>query len=476
MIIGLTTDMPASPGQADRSPTTRPAGHGVDFARVLTGQPASLPAKGGAHPERSAPDARQDDDTARALPDQPDMPDAKGADTPEIAEAALTTLHFLPEEGDISVLPPEKDLVAPATPENPHSRTAPPPQHAEGTEIAGHRAESNPQYKMSPASATPGQEKITPSHIAQLSLLAANIPSPAATDQTGTSQQAIAAAFYGTTSGLQASSPVLLPAEADPDRQVAMTGTTLETSPTSIPTGLPVGVASALHKMPPPAGPLRGLLDTTAGAGTPAPPLAPSESYSAMGPPVAALMRPPPAGWAHELAGTIQNAQSETAAPEAQSTVIDTPPIAATDGTGNHTTRTAMPLVRNDAAFSTSLAQAIQTAADSGKSIFELDILDGTGGKLRVSVLAVDGSVQVSILAGRADMLDMLKRSLNLLAADLTALGFTDVDLHLGNQGGSGAAHHLRISNSGPATAQAQNAEHPQAPPSMRGTGMDLRL
>lgn len=479
MITGLTTDMPAVPGQADTRPTARPSGHGSDFARVLAGQSTVLREKAGAYPDRGASDAQPDDDTGHA---QPDMPDAKLPGADEFNEAASLTHHFPPLEGDtdISTRTGGTDLVQPVAPQNPHSHTPPPPQHTGDTAPAGHPAGATinaaaPAQEDVPRVATSGTGKTKPPHIAQLSLLAANTPSVAATEQTGARQsQAVATAFGDDTSELPETGPLLLNAAPDPERQFAMTGAAsgAATSPANIPTGLLAEIASAIHKTPRSAGPLRGLLDTTADTRTPAP----SESYVALQPTGAALMRPPPAGWTHEMAAALQLAGPENAVPELQSTAIETPPIAAPDGTGNHITRAAMSLVRNDAAFSASLAQAIQTAADTGKSVFELDILDGTGGKMRVSIFAMDGSVQVSILAGRADMLDMLKRSLNLLAGDLTALGFTDVDLHLGNQGGNGAAHHLHISNSAPANAPEQNTEPPQGILSTQGAGMDLRL
>lgn len=477
MITGLTTDMPAVPGQADTKPTARPSGHGSDFARVLAGQSAALREKAGAYPDRGASDAQQDDDTGHA---QPDVPDAKLPDADEFNEAASPTHHIPPEgrETDISTRTGGAELVQPVAPQNPHSHTTPPPQHAGDTAAAGHPAGATidaaaPAQGDVPRVATSGTGKTKPPHIAQLSLLAANTPSVAATEQTGARQsQAVATAFYDDTSELPETGPLLLNAAPDPDRQFAMTGAAWGTSPANMPTGLPVNVTVALPKTPPSSGLLRGLLDTTADARTPAP----SESYAALQPTGAALMRPPPAGWTHEMAATLQYAGPENAVPELPSTAIETPPIAAPDGTGNHITRAPMPLLRNDAAFSASLAQAIQTAADTGKSVFELDILEGTGGKMRVSIFAMDGSVQVSILAGRADMLDMLKRSLNLLAADLTALGFTDVDLHLGNQGGNGAAHHLHISSSATANAPEQNTEPPQGILSTQGAGMDLRL
>ncbi|MBR3370585.1 MAG: hypothetical protein IKG52_08140 [Rhodobacteraceae bacterium] len=159
---------------------------------------------------------------------------------------------------------------------------------------------------------------------------------------------------------------------------------------------------------------------------------------------------------------------------ESQVQTSDPQTLAASENPTSQVLRATGAMMRAEAALSSSVAQALQTVSENGQGVFELDIWDGVGGKLRISVSAIDGAVQISMLSGRVDMLDLLKRSLNLLRDDLTALGFKSIDLKLVNAGAATPLHQLQVSH--PATRPRADMvfDTPSSPP--RPAGIDLRL
>ncbi|MGP9789917.1 hypothetical protein [Roseinatronobacter sp. NSM] len=161
-------------------------------------------------------------------------------------------------------------------------------------------------------------------------------------------------------------------------------------------------------------------------------------------------------------------------APESQVQTAEAQAFGAGDSAASQTQRATAALIRPEAALSSSMAQALQTVSDSGQGVFELDIWDGLGGKLRISVSAIDGAVQISMLSGRVDMLDLLKRSLNLLRDDLTALGFKSIDLKLVNASAAAPLHQLQILHPAARTRADMVFDTPSAPP--RPAGIDMRL
>lgn len=176
----------------------------------------------------------------------------------------------------------------------------------------------------------------------------------------------------------------------------------------------------------------------------------------------------------HDPASIPENDRHDSPVRDQSVQMADLPNLAAAEAPASHTARPTTSLLRNDATFSAAIAQAIQAATSNGDPVFELDMLDGMGGKLRISVSATDGSVQISMLAGRLDMLDMLKRSLNLLLDDLASLGFTNIDLKLAEHGGVGAMHRLQLLDTGPPDHPRKRPE--QVPGASNSAGMDLRL
>lgn len=177
---------------------------------------------------------------------------------------------------------------------------------------------------------------------------------------------------------------------------------------------------------------------------------------------------------AQETSALLRNDLQDTPVRDHPVQIADFPNLAANEAPANHSTRLTTSLLRNDAAFSAGIAHAIQAATANGDSVFELDMLDGMGGRLRIAVSASDGSVQISMLAGRIDMLDMLKRSLSLLLDDLAALGFTNVDLKLAEYGGDGTTHRLQLLEAGRQNPPRKSQGQP--PITSNSTGMDLRL
>ncbi|MDD7971735.1 hypothetical protein [Roseinatronobacter alkalisoli] len=144
--------------------------------------------------------------------------------------------------------------------------------------------------------------------------------------------------------------------------------------------------------------------------------------------------------------------------------------LGASETTAGQTARPVMPVLRGDGPLPSALAQALHEAAQTGET--ELDL--GDRGRLRLAVSALDGSVQISMLSGRTDMLDQIKRSLHLLLDDLTALGFQKIDLKLVDDSGGRAMHRIQVTDGiAEYPAPAITGQHGAPPGSI---GMDIRL
>jgi hypothetical protein len=74
---------------------------------------------------------------------------------------------------------------------------------------------------------------------------------------------------------------------------------------------------------------------------------------------------------------------------------------------------------------------ALAAAVDGGRMI-ELDTGSEQVGKLGLSIQSQDGVLQVTLLSGRPDTLELLRRSIAVFLRDLSDQGFRDVDLRLG--------------------------------------------
>jgi hypothetical protein len=85
---------------------------------------------------------------------------------------------------------------------------------------------------------------------------------------------------------------------------------------------------------------------------------------------------------------------------------------------------------RLDSVFMSALRDAM-VAVDAGRQI-ELDMGSDMLGKLRLSIQITDGSLLVTLISGRPEALDMLRRNIGLLVQDLSGQGFRDVKIDLG--------------------------------------------
>ena len=74
------------------------------------------------------------------------------------------------------------------------------------------------------------------------------------------------------------------------------------------------------------------------------------------------------------------------------------------------------------------LRHALNMAAQSDGSI-EIDIGDEQQGRIRITLLRQDGGVQLALLSGRAELQEMMRKSLSLLRDDLAQLGYDDIHL-----------------------------------------------
>jgi hypothetical protein len=92
-----------------------------------------------------------------------------------------------------------------------------------------------------------------------------------------------------------------------------------------------------------------------------------------------------------------------------------------------------LPVTRLPQAVMPDLRDSLLAALSVGNGQIELDTGPEALGKLKLSVQLVDGVMQVTLLSGRPDALDMLRRSLGLLMRDLSQHGFDTFTLRLGS-------------------------------------------
>jgi hypothetical protein len=87
---------------------------------------------------------------------------------------------------------------------------------------------------------------------------------------------------------------------------------------------------------------------------------------------------------------------------------------------------------RLDPAVMAMFRDAALAAAVDGGRVIELDTGSEQVGKLGLSIQSQDGVLQVTLLSGRPDTLELLRRSIAVFLRDLSDQGFRDVDLRLG--------------------------------------------
>ncbi|MCC5992208.1 MAG: hypothetical protein JJT99_06760 [Rhodobacteraceae bacterium] len=75
------------------------------------------------------------------------------------------------------------------------------------------------------------------------------------------------------------------------------------------------------------------------------------------------------------------------------------------------------------------LRHALQMAADQPDGSIEIELGDDQQGRIRITLLRHDGGVQLALLSGRAELQEMMRKSLSLLRDDLVQLGCDDIHL-----------------------------------------------
>jgi len=84
------------------------------------------------------------------------------------------------------------------------------------------------------------------------------------------------------------------------------------------------------------------------------------------------------------------------------------------------------------------LQHLVQTAPAGGGAEVEVTLSPGELGHLRMTLLPDDGAMTLTILAERAETLDLMRRHIDELAGDLRDLGFGALDFRFRHQGGPG--------------------------------------
>ncbi len=88
------------------------------------------------------------------------------------------------------------------------------------------------------------------------------------------------------------------------------------------------------------------------------------------------------------------------------------------------------------------LAQIVHAAKLNGEGTVEVRLFPEELGRVRLSMSAGEVGMVVHIVAERADTLDLLRRNIDMLAADLQQNGFEDLDFTFGQDGGASSAGH----------------------------------
>ncbi len=119
------------------------------------------------------------------------------------------------------------------------------------------------------------------------------------------------------------------------------------------------------------------------------------------------------------------------------------------------------PTARLDPVAATLLRDAALAAANNATRLIELDTGIDVLGKISLSIQSQDGTLMVTLLSGRPEALDLLRRTIGVFLRDLADQGFSDVDLHLGPR--SDGAERLQSNRSWPlgtsVTTTAQGAK-----------------
>ncbi|MCC5959880.1 MAG: flagellar hook-length control protein FliK [Rhodobacteraceae bacterium] len=480
MIIGPIPDIPASQGTppAAANAPVRPSQHGTEFARILASMTTSAPRNDQHAPAPHARDTQQDTDLPDgeddithivALEDSPESLVQKPANTHDLSNVDVDTpaieAPHLPDAESSTPASGDEPAILPGN--------APSPLHTPSAEEeVPTQAKAHTKLDMQ---ALPLHNNISPDRLAIARIRSLGAlefhAMPNARGEAAFATSMINAVYdhpFGTFTP-----DAVLTQPADTALQLALSAGGTNTAPLHIPatlTGATIAAEHQAHSHTKTTSVQAQKSDNQAGiATTPSP-----DGYVAMPAGALSVIQQLATPIALDTTGIPRHEQPDLTVRDQPVHIADFANLAATDAPANHAARATTSLLRNDAAFSAGIAQAIQAATANGDPVFELDMLDGMGGKLRIAVSTADGSVQISMLAGRLDMLDMLKRSLNLLLDDLTALGFTNVDLKLAEHGGDGPAHRLQLLETSPPNPPRKNPERP--PVASHSTGMDLRL
>lgn len=90
--------------------------------------------------------------------------------------------------------------------------------------------------------------------------------------------------------------------------------------------------------------------------------------------------------------------------------------------------------LRHDPAILALLRESVLLASREPSHVIELDTGSDVIGKLRLTIQSQDGTLQVTLLSGRPEALEILRRTIGVFLRDLSAQGFHDVDVHLSPQ------------------------------------------
>lgn len=84
------------------------------------------------------------------------------------------------------------------------------------------------------------------------------------------------------------------------------------------------------------------------------------------------------------------------------------------------------------------LRDAALAATGNAARLIELDTGSDTLGKISLSIQSQDGTLMVTLLSGRPEALELLRRTVGMFLRELAAQGFDDVDLHIGPRADGG--------------------------------------
>lgn len=143
--------------------------------------------------------------------------------------------------------------------------------------------------------------------------------------------------------------------------------------------------------------------------------------------------------------------------------------------THGHAAGTPMPTTLPRAVVPQIAQQMAVALSTSDAGATELTLNPEELGRVRLSLNDIDGVMTVSVLAERAETLDLLRRNLDALGREFRDIGYDDIQFDLGT--GSGEHQEdTQSSDQPPPTASVEAAARPDPGPVLIRTGLDLKL